>query len=43
MTFRMENGEEQALKVKEQDYAVLKEGSSWTVTWQGEELVSFEA
>ena len=41
VTFRMENETEQELKVKESDYATLKEGTSWTVTWQGDELVSF--
>lgn len=42
VTFRMENGEEQELKVQDSDYAKLKEDTSWTITWQGEELLSYE-
>lgn len=41
VTFRLENGEEMELKTREEDYAKLKEGASFTITWQGEQLVSF--
>ena len=40
--FRLENGEELQLKVKEADFPQLKEDTSWTITWQGDELLSFE-
>lgn len=40
-TFRLENGEETELKVKEEDYPKLKEGTSLSITWQGEALMSF--
>lgn len=39
--FRLENGEETELKVKEEDYPKLKEGTSLSITWQGENLLSF--
>ena len=41
VTFRLENGEETELKVKEEDYLKLKEGTSLSITWQGEALLSF--
>lgn len=39
--FRMENGEETELKASETDYQKLKEGTSLSITWQGEKLLSF--
>jgi len=39
--FRMENGEEVELKTTEIDYKQLKEGTSLSITWQGDTLVSF--
>lgn len=41
VTFRLENGEEVELKTTEADYGKLKEGKAMTITWKGEELVSF--
>ena len=41
-TFRLENGEETELKVKEEDYPKLKEGTSLSITWQGDTLISFQ-
>ena len=41
VTFRLENGEELSLKTSEADYRKLKEGTSLSITWQGENLVSF--
>lgn len=42
VTFRLENGEERELKVKESDYGKFKEGTAWTITWQGDGLLSYE-
>ena len=39
--FRLENGKETELKVKEEDYVKLKEDASLTITWQREKLLSF--
>lgn len=39
--FRLETGEETELKTKEADYPKLKEGASFSITWQGENLLSF--
>lgn len=39
--FRLENGEETELKASEEDYKKLKDGASLTITWQGENLLSF--
>lgn len=39
--FRLENGEEPELKTTEADYKKLKEGTSLSITWQGDTLVSF--
>ena len=39
--FRLENREETELKASETDYQKLKEGTSLTITWQGEKLLSF--
>lgn len=41
VTFRLENGEEVELKTTEAEYGKLKEGKAMTITWKGEELVSF--
>ena len=41
VNFRLETGEETELKVKEEDYPKLKEGTSLSITWQGEVLMSF--
>ena len=39
--FRLEDGAETELKVPEADYSKLKEGTSLSITWQGEALLSF--
>lgn len=39
--FRLETGEETELKATEADYQKLKEGTSLSVTWQGDTLMSF--
>ena len=39
--FRLENGEETEQKTREEDYQKLKEGTSLSITWQGENLLSF--
>lgn len=39
--FRLENGEELELKTTEEAYAKLKDGTTGTLTWQGEDLVTF--
>lgn len=39
--FRLENQEEAELKVTENDYKQLREGSVLTITWQGDTLISF--
>ena len=41
VTFRLDNGEEIQLHVTETDFKKLKEGTSLSVTWQGENLTSF--
>lgn len=41
VTFRLENGEDLQLQSTEKAYSELKEETQWTITWQGEELVSF--
>ena len=41
VTFRLENGEDVELKTTEADYGKLKEGNATTITWKGEELLSF--
>ena len=41
VTFRLENEEDLQLHVKEEDFKKLKEGTSLSITWQGENLVSF--
>ena len=40
--FRLENGDETELNVKEEDYPKLKEGTSLSITWQGDTLTSFQ-
>lgn len=39
--FRLENGEELELKASEADYKKLKEDTALTITWQGDNLLSF--
>lgn len=41
VTFHLENGEEVLLHVTEEDFRKLKEGTSLSITWQGEALTSF--
>jgi hypothetical protein len=41
VTFRLENGEEIQLNVTEIDFKKLKEGTSLSITWQGDKLISF--
>ena len=41
VVFRLESGEECQLKVTEADFKKLKEGTSLSITWQGERLTSF--
>ena len=41
VTFRLENGKESELKTSEEDYKKLKEGTSLSITWQGDTLLSF--
>jgi hypothetical protein len=41
VTFRIENHAELELKVSEKDYKQFKEGTSLSITWQGEHLLSF--
>lgn len=41
ITFRLESGEEIELKATETEYGKLKEGSSLSITWQGDTLTSF--
>ena len=38
--FRLENGEETELKTTEADYSKLKEGTSLSITWHGDTLIS---
>ena len=40
--FRLENGDETELNVKEEDYPKLKEGTSLSITWQGDTLTAFQ-
>ncbi len=40
--FRLKNGEEVELKTAEADYQKLKEGTSLSITWQGDTLISFQ-
>lgn len=40
--FRLETGEEVELKTAEEDYQKLKEGTSLSITWQGDTLTSFQ-
>ena len=39
--FRLESGEETELLTTEADYKKLKEGTPLSITWQGEQLLSF--
>ena len=41
VTFRLESGEELQLKVTEADFKKLKEDTSLSITWHGENLTSF--
>lgn len=41
VTFRLENGEETELKVAEADYKKMQEGTSLSITWQGDQVSSF--
>ena len=41
VTFRLESGEEIQLHVTETDFKKLKEDTSLSITWQGENLISF--
>ena len=41
VTFRLEDDEELQLNVAEADFKKLKEGTSLSITWQGENLSSF--
>lgn len=38
--FQLENGETLELKTKETDYPKFKEGTSLSITWQGDTLIS---
>jgi len=40
--FRLDAGEETELKVTESDYKKLTEGTSLSITWQGDTLISFQ-
>lgn len=42
VTFRLENGEEKALLTTEEAYKDFKEGKEGKLTWQEENLISFE-
>ena len=42
VTFRLESSEELQLKAQEEAFPQLKEDTTWTITWQGTELLSFE-
>ena len=39
--FRFDNGEELELNTSESDYQKLKEGTSLSITWKGNVLISF--
>lgn len=41
VTFQLESQEEVQLHVSETDFKKLKEGTSLSITWQGDKLVSF--
>ena len=41
VTFRLETEEELQLNVTEADFKKLKEGTSLSITWQGDTLTSF--
>ncbi len=41
VTFLLEKGEEIQLHVAEPDFQKMKEGTSLSITWQGENLTSF--
>ncbi len=41
VTFCLESGEEIQLNVTEADFKKLKEGTSLSITWQGDTLISF--
>ena len=41
VTFQLESGEEIQLNVSETEFKKLKEGTSLSITWQGNKLVSF--
>lgn len=41
VTFRLENGEKMELKVAEEDYKKMKEGTSLSITWQGDGVIFF--
>ena len=41
VTFQLENGEKTELRTSEEDYPKLKEGTSLSITWQGDVLASF--
>ena len=41
VTFLLEKGEEIQLHVTEPDFQKMKEGTSLSITWQGENLISF--
>ena len=40
VTFRLESADETELKVSEADYPKFEEGTSLTITWQGDTLTS---
>lgn len=42
VTFRLDNGEEKNLLTSEEMYGTMKEGLSGKLTWQEENLISFE-
>lgn len=42
VTFRLENGEEKELITTEEAYTSLTEGTAGQLTWQEENLISFE-
>ena len=41
VTFRLESGEEIQLNVSETEFKKLKEGTSLSIAWQGDKLLSF--
>ena len=41
VTFQLQSGEELQLNVTESDFKKLKEGTSLSITWQGDTLTSF--